>query len=50
MFNRFILLKLISKAASVLWKAGENIRETFGIFRQISSSSLLETSTRRLIF
>ena len=37
-------------AASVFWKAWENIREAFRIIRQISSSDLWETSTQHLIF
>ena len=40
----------LSKVAYMLWKAGENFRETSGILRQISSSSLMETSAGRLTF
>ena len=36
--------------ASVSWKAGENIRETFGIIGQVSSFNLKESSTLHLIF
>ena len=49
LFNYFFEGHL-SKAASMFSKAGENIRETSRIIKQIPSSRLLEISTGRLIF